>query len=173
MSCGSPTRSRGSGEAPDLRRRRAATRPAGGRRASRCRARAPRRGAGYLAAGRCRLPAEPDRAVRPGAPRGACLRKHRRRHAHRRPARVRAARRGGAGRPARRGGVRAALEAAARSRARTAAARAAAEAHDVRRQAERVEEVLLQLFEIGKPDLDERPDRSSSPASRASSSACS
>ena len=76
----------------DLRRRRAAARaarrPPGvavvGRRPA-------RRGAGAVA-GRRRLPAEPDRAVRPGAPRGDGVRALGRRDADRRPARVRPAR---------------------------------------------------------------------------------
>ena len=59
---------------------------------------------GRIAARPRGLPAEPDRAVRPGAARGDGLRALGGRHPRRRPAGVRAARRRRARRPARRGG---------------------------------------------------------------------
>ena len=51
-----------------------------------------------------------------------------------------------------------ALEAAAALPSPNEAARAAAAEHDVRLQAERVEAILERAFEVGEPDLDQRPD---------------
>ena len=74
-----------------------------------------------------------------------------RRDAHRRPARVRPARRGRPRRPARRRRARRrAASRRRRCRARTTAAREAAAAHDVRRQAERIEAILSRAAAAGR-----------------------
>ena len=178
-SSASPTRSRGSARgrspspatgrcAPQLegRARRAAARAR--RRTTRSRACSPR--ADVLCA------AEPARAARPGAARGDGLRPLRRRDADRRPAGVRPARGRRARRPARRRGPRArrCAQAAALPRPNEAARAAAAE-HDVRRQAERIEAILSRAAGSRSASLISTSGRivSSSPASRATSSACS
>ena len=89
-----------------------------------------------------RLPAEPRGALRPRDARRPRVGAVSRRDEHRRAARVRA---GGCGiliDPTDDDSVRAGLDAAAQLPRPNLAARSAAESHDVRRQAERVEELL-------------------------------
>ena len=130
----------------DLRRRRpAAGRARRTRRDSRRRSRRTRGRPGLDHRLRRRLPAEPRRAVRPRDPRGHGVGALGRRDERRRPARVRDTRVRRPRRSARRRRPR-------RRRSRTAASlprpnlagRAAAGEHDVKRQAERVEEILLE-----------------------------
>ena len=123
------------------------------------------------------LPAEPDRAARPGAARGDGLRPLGRRDADRRPAGVRPARGGRARRPARRRRARRARSqpAAALPCPNEAAREAAA---DARRPpsggADRGDPQPGGRSQVREPDLDERPDRSPRAPPRArAASACS
>ena len=164
------------GRDADLRGRRAA---AGGARGPRRRpARGPRPARGGRAPARRQpraLPAEPDRAARPGAARGDGLRPLRRRHAHRRPAGVRAARGRDPRRPARRGRDRGGDA----RRRRPCRARTGRRARPRRRTTSPARRSASRRSSAGRrrrsASLISTSGRtaSSSPASRASASACS